>query len=256
MTEYANGVPSWVDLSSPDVDASVAFYGGLFGWDLQSGGPEAGGYGMFLLRGKMVAGVGPIQDPNQPPVWSTYVNVDDADVTVKAARDVGATVFVEPMDVMDAGRMAIFADPTGAVIGVWQPGMHRGAQLVNEPGTFCWNELNTRDPDKAKAFYADVFGWEAETQTMGEGGPSYTEFKVGGKSVAGMMDIRGRVPDDVPAHWLVYFAVEDTDETVATATRQGGMTFVPATDIPPGRFAVLGDPQGAAFAVIKMQPMA
>ncbi|HZQ27024.1 MAG TPA: VOC family protein [Acidimicrobiales bacterium] len=254
MTGYANGVPSWVDLSSPDIAASAAFYGGLFGWQFQDAGPDAGGYGMFLLRGKMVAGLGPLQDPNQPPAWSTYVNVDDADTTVKTAREEGATVFVEPMDVMDAGRMAIFADPTGAVAGIWQPGQHRGAQLVNEPGAFCWNELNTRDPDRAKAFYAAVFGWEADTQSMGEGGPSYTEFKVGGRSVAGMMDMRGRLPDEAPPHWLVYFAVDDTDQTVATATQQGGMTFMPPMDLPVGRFAVLGDPEGAVFAVIKMQP--
>jgi predicted enzyme related to lactoylglutathione lyase len=254
ISKYQHGVPSWVDLASPDVEAAAAFYGRLFGWEREDLGPDAGGYGFFRLRGKMVAGVGPVMGEGQPPAWTTYVNVDDADTVVKAAEGAGGVVFMPPMDVMEAGRMAIFADPTGAVAGVWQPHQHTGAELVNEPGALTWNELNTRDPDAAKAFYGTVFGWEAETQSMGDGGPSYTEFKVDGRSIAGMMDMRGRVPDEVPAHWLTYFATADTDQTVAATTQAGGSVYVPATDIPPGRFAVLGDPHGAMFAVIKSEP--
>jgi predicted enzyme related to lactoylglutathione lyase len=157
------------------------------------------------------------------------------------------------MDVGDIGRMAVFADPTGAAIGIWQPKSFKGAELANEPGTFAWNELNTRDVSAAKAFYTQVFGWEANDLDMG--GMSYTEWKVGEKSVAGMMTMPDMVPAEVPAHWLVYFGVDDADASVSKATELGATTVVPPTDIPPGRFAVLSDPDGATFAVIKMSPM-
>ena len=160
-------------------------------------------------------------------------------------------VFVEPMDVSDIGRMAVFADPTGAAIGVWQPKSFIGAELANEAGAFAWNELNTRDLPASKAFYTKVFSWEPHDLDME--GMSYTEWKLGDKTIAGMMPMPEMVPAEVPAHWLVYFGVNDTDATVAQATDLGGTTLVPPTDIPPGRFAVLTDPDGATFAVIKMQ---
>ena len=164
----------------------------------------------------------------------------------------GATIFMEPTQIMEAGHMALFADPTGAVIGLWQPGQHTGAQVANEPNTWCWNELNTRDTPKATSFYRHVFEWDAETNDMG--GMTYTEWKNGGESIGGMLDMPPAVPAEVPAHWLVYFAVSDTDATVAAAEKLGATTLMPATDIPPGRFAVLSDPAGAAFAIIKMNP--
>jgi predicted enzyme related to lactoylglutathione lyase len=145
-TEYAPGTPSWVDIGT-DVEPAKAFYSSLFKWDCQDAGPpeETGGYGFFLRNGKMVAGYGPQQNPG-PPFWSTYVSVSDADATAKEAEAAGGTVVMAPMDVMDAGRMAVFQDPQGAFISAWQPSGHKGAQLVNEPGTLCWNELNSRDP--------------------------------------------------------------------------------------------------------------
>jgi predicted enzyme related to lactoylglutathione lyase len=251
MTAYSDGVPSWTDLASPDMEASKAFYTALFGWEVEtSPAPEAGGYTLPTLRGKQVAGMGPVMGPDQPPAWMTYINESDADGTVKRATDAGGTVIVPPMDVMDQGRMAILADPTGAVIGVWQPGLHTGAQLVNEPGTYCWSELATRDPERAKAFYAAAFGWEASSEPMGP--MQYTEFKVGGQSIAGMFPIGGTMPADMPSYWGVYFAVADCDATVAVATSLGANIVTAAMDIPIGRFAGLRDPQGAYFSVIQL----
>src|SRR5262245_25672313 len=187
MAEYASGTPSWVDLSSPDLDQSASFYAELFGWDTTEPGPveETGGYRMFTQDGKMVGGLGPIMQEGQPSVWTTYVSTDSADDTAAKVRDGGGQVFVEPMDVMDAGRMAIFADPAGAVFGVWQPGEHRGAELVNEPGSFTWNELATRDTGSSESFYAAVFDWNPETQDFG--GVPYTTWMLGERGVAGMM---------------------------------------------------------------------
>jgi uncharacterized protein len=251
MPDYAPGTPSWVDLGSPDVDASINFYGSLFGWTAsEPGPPEAGGYRFFLQDGKMVAGIGPLMMEGQPPAWLNYVTVADADETAGKARDAGATVFVEPMDVMDVGRFSVLADPTGAAFGLWQPRRHTGAELVNEPVSLTWNELETRDPEAAKPFYKAIFDWSAETAPMG--GMEYTTWRLGEQPVGGMADITGRVPDAVPAHWLAYFAVADTDATVAQAQELGGEVNVPPMDIPAGRFAVLGDPHGGVFGVIRM----
>jgi predicted enzyme related to lactoylglutathione lyase len=247
---YAPGTPAWVDLGSPDPQASRAFYGGLLGWEFQEMGPEAGGYTIATVRGKQVAGVGPLMAEGQPTAWSTYVYVEDADATAKEIEAAGGTVLAPPFDVLTAGRMGVFADPTGAVIAIWQPRDHKGAELVNEPGAFCWAELHTRDAERAKQFYQDVFGWTGETSEMD--GMTYTEWKLGGETIAGMMPMGDQFPAEVPPYWLVYFAVDDCDATVAKATERGGSVLSPAMDIPQGRFAVLSDPQGAAFGVIKM----
>jgi hypothetical protein len=207
---------------------------------------------MFQQGGANVAGVGPTMGEGQPPAWTSYVNVVDAEATVARATIAGATIFMEPTKIMDAGHMALFADPTGAVIGLWQAGQHKGAEVANDPNSWCWNELNTRDTAKATSFYTHVFDWEA--QSAGFEGMDYTEWKNAGNSIGGMMEMPAAVPDAVPAHWVVYFAVSDTDATVAAAEKLGATTFVPATDIPPGRFAVLADPAGAMFAIIKMNP--
>ena len=252
FTTYAAGTPSWVDHGTKDLEAFNSFYGTLFGWEPDDQGEEMGHYTLMRKGGKTVAGNMPVVE-GQPSAWVSYISVDDADATVGQAKKSGAMVFVEPMDVGDIGRMAVFADPTGAAIGIWQPKSFKGAELANEPGTFAWNELNTRDVTAAKAFYTQVFGWEANDLDMG--GMSYTEWKVGEKSVAGMMTMPDMVPAEVPAHWLVYFGVDDTDASVSKATELGATTVVPPTDIPPGRFAVLSDPDGATFAVIKMSPM-
>ncbi|WP_131744705.1 VOC family protein [Frankia sp. Cppng1_Ct_nod] len=251
ITSYAPGTPSWVDLGSPDLDASTEFYGALFGWEAHKAPqPEAGGYTMFQFNGKWVAGVGPLFNTDQPPAWSTYISVADADATVAAATAAGATVLMAPMDVLDVGRMAVLLDPVGAAISVWQPRAHAGAQLVNEPGAFCWNELATRSIEPAKNFYSNVFGWGAETNSIND--VEYTEWKLDGKSIGGMIKMNEQWPAGVPSHWMVYFAVTDTDAAAAKAEDLGGKISVPPTTIQVGRFAVLNDPQGAAFSVIAM----
>jgi len=242
-TSYAPGTPSWVDLTTSDPAGAKEFYGGLFGWEAVDAGTveETGGYAMFTLRGKQVAGVGPLMDPGQPSVWSTYVSTDDADAAVGRARDAGGQVIVEPMDVMDAGRMAFVAHPAGGYVGVWQPGRHIGAELVNEPGSLTWNQLHTRDKEGAAAFYGAVFGW-----TAGDG-----VWNLGERPVGGVMDMPPGTPDEVPAFWMTVFSVADCDESVAKASELGGAIVSPPEDLEGiGRFALLTDPQGVYFGII------
>jgi predicted enzyme related to lactoylglutathione lyase len=254
FSSYPANTPSWVDLQTPDTKAAQAFYGSVLGWTTSDLGPEAGGYAMFQKDGANVAGVGPTMAEGQPAAWTSYVNVIDAEAIVARATIAGATILMEPMQILDAGHMALFADPTGAVLGLWQAGQHKGAEVANDPGTWCWNELNTRDTAKATSFYRHVFEWDPETTDMG--GMTYTEWKNNGATIAGMMEMPPMVPESVPAHWLAYFAVSDTDATVAGAEKLGATILMPATDIAPGRFAVLADPAGASFAVIQMKATA
>ena len=255
MTEYAPGTPSWVDLGTPDMDRTVSFYSEVFGWDIPESpvADQTGGYRTASSGGKSVGGVMPLMQEGQPPVWSTYVSVDDADATVAKVTEAGGTVIAGPMDVMELGRMAVFMDPTGAAVGIWQPKEMKGAELVNEPVSVVWNELNTRDPEAAKEFYAAVFGWQAAMNE--QGGADYVTFThADGSPAAGIMDIRQtEMPDEIPAHWLVYFAVADADSTVAKAEESGGILRFGPMDIPIGRFAVMTDPNGSAFAVIAMK---
>jgi predicted enzyme related to lactoylglutathione lyase len=244
------GTPAWVDLASPDLPTSVAFYSSLFGWDAVDQGEEAGHYHMFEKGGIPVAGAGPIMMEGQPPAWTTYVSVTDADTSIATVKAAGGMVFVEPMDVLDVGRMAVFADPSGAVAAVWQPRLHPGAGLVNEPGALTWNELSTRDAPAARAFYAEVFGWGTETQDMGP--MTYTTWKLEGTDIGGMMDMPAEVPAEVPSYWLAYFGTEDCDAAVAAATTEGATLMAGPMDIPAGRFAVMADPTGAMFAVIAL----
>ena len=248
---YAPGTPMWVDHSSPDVQASARFYGQLFGWQAQDLGEEAGHYTMFTSNGKQVAATTPPMSPNTPSSWSTYIATDNVEATAKKVAEAGGQTLVPPMQVMDAGKMAVFADPTGAVFCAWQPGSHKGAGMVNQPVSFCWNELHTRDLGAAKAFYAKVFGYDVKSNPM-PGGGEYAELHLAGNSVAGATGMEG-MPAQVPPHWLVYFAVANTDETLKRAQELGGKVIAPPMDIPQGRFAMLTDPQGAAFAVIQIK---
>jgi predicted enzyme related to lactoylglutathione lyase len=263
-TSYEPGIPCWVDLGSPDLDASVEFYTALFGWQVPESEnvEQTGGYRRATKNGKDVAGMMPLMQEGQPPAWSSYVSVADADATATAVKEAGGSVLAEPMDVMELGRMAVFADPGGAVFGIWQPGTFAGAGLVNEPGALAWNELNTRDVEAAKAFYGAVFGWDFEEMQMGES-ESYTMINLGDgldgeilkvrSPAGGILDMVERgVPEEIPAHWLAYFAVEDADATVAQASELGGGLMMGPIDLPVGRFAILTDPHGAAFAVIAL----
>jgi uncharacterized protein len=254
-TSYAPGTPCWVELSgTPDVDASESFYRELFGWQMpkQPNSDQLGGYRRAKLGGKDVAGVSPRMEDGQPTVWATYVSVEDAAATAAKIAESGGQAITQPMDVVGLGTMAVFTDPTGAVFGIWQPGTFAGAELANEYGAFGWNELGTRDTNGAKTFYGTVFDWTYEMEESERAG-TYTVWKAGDEMVGGMLDINAiGLPDEVPPHWLVYFMVEDTDAAVEKAKSGGGDVRMEPIDIPVGRFAVVADPHGAAFAV--MQP--
>jgi predicted enzyme related to lactoylglutathione lyase len=254
-TSYAPGTPSWVDHGSPDLGASIEFYGALFGWDVpeSENSEQTSGYRQAMKGEKPVSGMMPLMQEGQPPAWTTYISVEDAAATAAAVKDAGGAVIAEPLEVLDLGTMAIFADPTGAVFGVWQPSSFHGAGVVNEPGALAWNELNTRDLGGAKSFYGAVFGWTFEDVEV-PGAGSYTTINVGDDGVGGILDMAERgVPEGIPAHWQVYFGVEDTDATIEQAKQRGGSVMVEPIDIPAGRFSILVDPHGASFAVIALR---
>jgi uncharacterized protein len=248
-TVWPGGTPCWVDLGVDDIDKARAFYSGLFGWDIQPGPPEAGGYAIALLRGRPAAGIGPKMGPAETPtVWTTYLAADSADDTAAKVKTAGGQLLTDLMDVMDAGRMAIAADPAGAVFGIWQGRAHTGAGIANEPGSLCWNENMSRDFDGSKAFYHAVFGYDYDD--MSDGGFSYATLKLGDDIVGGIGGLPADVPAGVPAHWSAYFAVADTDAALQTVTGLGGSVVRPAWDSPYGRMATVSDDQGAAFSVI------
>jgi predicted enzyme related to lactoylglutathione lyase len=247
-TEYAPGTPNWIDLAAPDADEAEQFYGDLFGWESQDapGDPEeTGGYRFFMLNGKIVTGYGP-PGPDEPPSWRCYVAVSDADETTAKAKEAGAEVLLEPLDVMGAGRIAVFRDPEGAVMCAWRPEQTPGVQIVNEPGSFCWSELQTRDLDGAKRFYSAIFGWDYEDNDLGE--TTYTGIRLDGRPIGGMLPMSEQVPDETPPHWLIYFATEDLDG----ASEKAADVVIPRMESPAGAFAILQDPGGANFAVIEL----
>ena len=250
-TGYAEGVPNWVDLMTPDRDASKAFYGSLFGWDYTDEPTDQGPtYTMCSKNGHQVAGMGPIPPDmataGMPPMWNSYVAVVDLDATVAKVDGAGGTVVMPTMDVMDAGRMAGIADPIGAAMFLWQAKDHIGATLVNEHGTLTWNELITPDVDTAAAFYKDVLGWSSETVRMPE--MTYTIFKVGDDQVGGAMP---PPMDGIPPNWGIYFAVDDADATTAAVKAGGGSVMAEPFDAPPGQLATFADPQGVVFSILQ-----
>ena len=249
FTEYAPGTPCWPDMQATDIGKAVAFYGGLFGWEAMDLGDEAGHYTMFSIGGKAVAGAGPKMSDMSPTAWNTTIATASADDTAAKVKAAGGATFMEPADVMTAGRMGVFADPSGAAFVAWEPKDHRGAQLANEPNTWSWNELHTRDIDTATKFYESVLGW---TTTTFPGMMDYHVFNVDEKGVAGGMAMGPDMPAEIPPHWLTYFEVADTDASAAKVKSLGGNVMVEPTDIPDvGRFAVVSDNQGAAFGIIK-----
>jgi predicted enzyme related to lactoylglutathione lyase len=274
---YLPGVPCWIDTSQPDPEAAVAFYSGLFGWDFEDVMPAGspGKYFIARLQGGDVAAVAS-QPQGAPPAaaWNTYIWVDSAEETAAKVVDHGGSVVVDPFDVMDAGRMAVFTDPEGAAFCVWEAGRHRGAQIVNEPGSLNFNGLSTRDAEGAKSFYGSLFGW----QSLGLGGgaemwrlPGYGEFleqsdpglrerMATSGAPEGFEDVVAAlnpIPEDQPettAHWGVTFAVDDADATAAKAYELGGRVLVPPCDAPWVRMTVIADPQGATFIASKFVP--
>jgi hypothetical protein len=274
---YIPGVPCWVDTSQPDPEAAAEFYSGLFGWEIEDVMPPGsdGKYFMARIRGGDVAAIGSTPG-GAPPMatWNTYIWVDDANETAAKVRDAGGTVLTEPFDVMDAGRMAVFADPEGAVFSVWQAKDRKGAQVVNEAGALNFNGLGTRDVEGAKAFYGAVFGW----QTMSVGGgnemwtlPAYGDHleertpglreqvaQMGGPAgfenvVASINPIPDDEPD-VPPHWSVTFATDDADATAAKAAELGGKVVVPPFDAPWVRMTLIADPAGATLIASQFVP--
>jgi uncharacterized protein len=247
--------PIWVDLSSTDAAGSRAFYGKLFGWSAEaSPDPQYGGYAVAKLDGKDVAGISPAQTPEGPSAWMVYVGTNDAEETAKKVQAAGGTVVAPAFDVADQGRMAVFQDPSGAFISAWQPNTMSGAQLLGVANTFGWAELNSRGIDATIPFYESVFGWSDKQSPMSEGmDGQYTEFQLGGESVAGGMEMNPMVPAAVPSYWLVYFTVGDVDASFKKATESGAQAMLEPQDFPGGRFAILADPQGAAFGLLKMQ---
>jgi predicted enzyme related to lactoylglutathione lyase len=254
LTKHEPGTFCWVELATSDGPAAKKFYTSLFGWSfVDNPMGDAGAYTMLQKKGKDVGALyqmGP-QQKGMPPNWGSYVAVENANDAAAHAKELGATVMLEPFDVMEHGRMAVIQDPTGAVFSLWEPKSHIGARVVNEPGSFCWNELYAPDPARAGDFYTGLFGWTKDVRHMDYG--DYVIFNSGGRMAAGMM----KTPKEwgpVPPHWLVYFAVDDCDKTVEKAKSLGAQVTVLPTDIPEvGRFAMLTDPQGAGFAVIKLK---
>lgn len=249
VTRHEPGSFSWAELATTDAATAKKFYTGLFGWTFvdSPAGPDMV-YTMLKKRDKSVGalyGMGPNQK-GVPPHWNIYVTVESADQSAKKAKDLGAKILAEPFDVMDVGRMATVQDSQGATLCLWQPRKHIGTEVVDEPDVMCWCELDTNDTGAAGKFYAALFGWSTKV------GGDYTEFQLGGKSIGGMM----KIPKEwgpVPPNWLTYFAVSDCDAAETKARGLGGKAIVPSTTIENvGRFAVLQDPQGAVFAVIKL----
>jgi predicted enzyme related to lactoylglutathione lyase len=260
---FQPGVPCWVDTWQPDADAAMTFYTQLFGWEVEDTMPDGveGTHYMCRLRGRDVAAVasGPDAAPDVT-AWTTYVWVDDVDATVAKTTEAGGSVPVEPFDALDGGRIAVIADPAGAAIGIWQPGAHKGAQLVNEPGAWSMSALNTADPEAAKRFYTEVFGWEVKTFDMGDAElvmwtvPGYVggepEQPVPRDVVAAMLppDAGGDPP---PPHWSVDFWIADVNDAAAKIPELGGQVLAEPYDVPNTglRQAAFMDPQGATFSI-------
>ena len=245
-----NGAPCWIELFTSDTDTDRAFYGELFGWTSESAGEEYGGYINFSKDGMPVAGC--MHNDGQagmPNLWSVYLATDDAEKTVAAAAAHGGEVVVPAMQVMELGTMAVLADAGQAAIGTWQPGLHKGFGVIAEPGAPAWFELHTRDYDASVQFYQDVFKWD--THVEGDSPEfRYTTLGRGEGALAGIMDASSFLPEGVPAHWSVYFAVEDTDAALAKVAGLGGSIVTAAEDTPYGRLATAADPTGAVFKLV------
>lgn len=251
---YPQGTPSWVDLATTDVEGSKAFYAELFGWEWSTEETDQpdNPYHMARLRDRAAAGLMQ-QAPEQtgmgiPCMWQLYLTVDDIEATAAGAVDAGGSVMAPPFDVMDAGRMAVLTDPSGAVICLWQAKEHIGAEVVNEPGAFTWAELTTTDQPAIAEFYGKLVGMTSEVTEM-PGLGQMTFLKINGEDVASAMP---PPMEGMPNHWGAYFAVEDTDAACARIRELGGQVLAEPFDIAPGRCAPVMDPAGAAFSIIAL----
>lgn len=252
VTRHSPGSFSWAELATTDTKGAKAFYTALFGWTCTDGpmgpGPEDI-YTRLQLGGKDVGALYPMMKEQRalgaPSFWLAYVTVESADAAAKKTRELGGKVCADPFDVMDYGRMAILQDPTGAMLAVWQPGTHNGAQVVGEPGAICWLELSTNDVEKAGRFYTGVLGWGLKPD------PQYAEITLGGTPIGGIMSMPPEMRG-VPPHWGVYFMVKGCDAAADKAKSLGGTVCFGPKDIEKvGRFAVIQDPQGASFSIFQ-----
>ena len=252
-TEHAPGTPSWVELTTTDIDAAKDFYAATLGWDYQDMPvPDSPPYTMASRKGKSVAGLFPqpaqMAEQGMPSMWNTYVTVADVEQTVASAEAAGGAVHQPVMEVMEAGRMAVVGDPTGAACCLWEPNQHIGAELVNEHGALTWTDLMTGDRQAASDFYTGLFGWEP-VEVEGPQGAGMM-FNLAGAPIASA----SAAPEGVPPHWAVYFSVDDCDACAQAITDNGGTIMAGPMDIPPGRMVAATDPTGAAFNAIELNP--
>lgn len=251
VTKYPHGTFSWADSASSDPDKAKPFYLELFGWDKEDI-PMGDGtsYTMMKLDGKDVVGLGPMQDEMKkmgiPSHWNNYIAVDDVDAMVALVKDNGGTVVAEPFDVFDSGRMMVIQDPTGANVAFWQAKNHIGSGVVNKPGAVIWNELSTRDVDKAKAFYSKILGWEYKTDEN-----NYTMILNKGRMNGGMIQMDDSW-GEMPPTWTTYFNIEDLDKALEKVTTIGGTVMMGKTSAGEvGEFAIIADPAGAVFTIMQ-----
>lgn len=246
------GTPCWVDLATSDIERATAFYSELFSWEATETGAAFGHYTNMTKDGHLVAALSPKMDTTQtsPDMWNVYFAVPDVHDALRRATGAGAHALFDPMQIADAGSMTMFVDPVGAVVGLWQPGTHRGFQLYQELGAPCWFELLTRDLDGSVAFYRDLFGADISEMDTGPGGPPYRTLDVDGTAHAGIVDVTGRLPDTIPNYWSAYFVVENTDAAVRLIQERGGMVITPPEDSSEGRWATVADPMNAVFVIL------
>lgn len=250
LERHHPNTPAWFDLMTSDADAARAFYGELFGWTFDVQGPEYGHYAVAMKDNEVAAGLGQLPpDAGFPPSWTVYFAVESADAAAESASAHGGQVLMAPMDVGTQGRMAIIVDKTGAVFGVWQPKEHTGATIVQDPGSMAWCEVNTRDSAGARAFYEGVFGLNTRPIDAG-GATEYYTMHLGEMTIAGILQMTAEW-GELPPHWMAYFSTADTDASAEKAKTLGGKLLHGPFDTPYGRMAVLMDPQGAVFSIIK-----
>jgi uncharacterized protein len=244
--------PTWVDLSTSDAAAARDFYSKVLGWHVEvNPDPLYGGYGLAKIDGREAAGIGPAQAADQPTAWSMYVGTDDVEALAAKVTAAGGAVIAPPFDVGDQGRMAVFTDPTGAFISAWQGSQMSGFQTTGA-GAYGWSELTTTDIEKALPFYKDVFGWDARRSPM-PGGPDYIEFQLGGDSVAGAWAMDAEQMRGAPSYWMVYFSVDDVEAAFRAAVDNGAREVNAPQSYPGGTFAIVTDPQGAAFGLLHQE---
>jgi predicted enzyme related to lactoylglutathione lyase len=259
-TSYEPGTFSWIEFSTTDPDEAKVFYGELFGWQAEDTPiPEDAGGGVYTIctiGGERVAAIqeqrADQRDAGIPPNWFSYITVASADEAAAKAKELGGSIHMDAFDVMTAGRMAVVGDPTGAVFGAWEAGDNIGATLVNDPGCLTSNELSTNDVERAREFYSAMFGWRIE-EVDTQGGPRYWTIAHDGAAEGRNGGMRGPAPEQagVPPHWMPYFTVSSADAAIATTREAGGAVHAGPVEIPAGRIAVLGDPQGAIFGIFE-----